>query len=247
MSDVGTFIVTWTAVTSQTNGIATNSIVVGREFTWDSTGANPMVITTTNNGQTTTSNTEFQISVGTAGFIGDPQHLDHLAAGAFMASNAAVTMNRSGQFIVAWEAFQDNDVVNPNTDVPDSYGIYYRQYNSDGTPKTQVDEQANQVVTALDTQTFYSLAQLALYSGNQIRPSVSMDLDGNFTITWDGNGSDTTTPGTPQNVATASESGRHRRVGGAPSVRQRWAIRPRRPSRGSIKPAPACNNSPASP
>ena len=134
MSDVGSFIVTWTAVTSQTNGVATNSIVVGREFTWDSTGAIPMLISTVNNGQTTNSNTEFVISVGSNGFISDATASanDHLPAGAFMASNAAVTMNSSGQFIVAWEAFQDNDVVEPNPDVVNSYGIYYRQYGVNG-------------------------------------------------------------------------------------------------------------------
>ena len=66
-----------------------------------------------------------------------------------------------------------------------------------------MDEQANQVVTALDPNQFYSMAQSALYYDNQLRPSVSMDLDGDFAISWDGNGSSTTTPLTPENLATA--------------------------------------------
>ena len=205
MSDISTFVVVWTAVTGQTNGIATDSVIMGRMFTWDSTGATPMLISSTVNGQTTNSNTEFKVSVGTAPFVADPQAIptDRLDAQPFMASNAAVAMNSSGDFIVTWEAFEDNDWIDMIEPTVNSYGIYYRQYNGDGTPKTAVDEQANQVVTALDPNIPYTMAQSALYYGNQLRPSVSMDLDGDFTITWDGNGSSTLTPATPENLLTA--------------------------------------------
>ena len=205
MGDIGTFVVVWTAVTTQANGVATNSVIMGRMFTWDSTGATPMLVTTTVNGQSANSNTEFQVSVGDNTFIADAQALanDRLAASPFFASNAAVAMNSSGQFVVTWEAFQDNDQIDSPTDVVNSYGIYYRQFTAGGQAKTPMDEQANQVVTALDTTIFYSLAQSALYAGDQVRSSVSMDTDGNFTITWDGNGSSTTDTTNPQDLAAA--------------------------------------------
>ncbi len=74
------------------------------------------------------------------------------------------------------------------TDIPDSYGIYYRVFNPDGSAQTAVDCQANQVITT-GTGVF-SAAQSNAYAADQLHPSVSMDADGDFVITWDGNGAD---------------------------------------------------------
>ncbi len=35
MSDIGTFMVAWTAVIAQINGVAANSVIVGRMFNWN--------------------------------------------------------------------------------------------------------------------------------------------------------------------------------------------------------------------
>ncbi|MEN6459328.1 MAG: hypothetical protein ABFC63_10400 [Thermoguttaceae bacterium] len=182
MSDIGTFVVTWTAVVAQTNGYATNTLVMARLFSWSNAGASAVSI----NG----SSSEFQVSVGVAGFIADYQAIfaDQLNAIASLSYNAQVAMNASGTFVITWVATQDNDLITDD-DKPDSAGIYYRVFNANGTAQTSVDCQANQVVTTYDENQPYSQAESDAYAGDQTNPSVSIDADGDFTITWDGNGS----------------------------------------------------------
>lgn len=181
MSDNGSFVVTWDAVVSQRNGIVLNTVVMARLF---DANENPVTI----NG----SNVEFQVDVGDNTFIHDPEHDTPLAAEPGTttnpiprtASNAQVSMDAAGDFIVTWEAYQDNDVVTAN-DTPDSYGIYYRRFNPDGTPVTAMDEQANLTITALGANG-YSLQQAADFAGNQVNPSIAMDAEGDYAIVWDG-------------------------------------------------------------
>ena len=123
MNDAGGFVVTWNAVTSQVNGYATNTIVVARLF--DQYG-NPVTTTQTGaNGQQTQSNVEFQVNIGSPAFISDYQHLadhhlpdDNNSAGSDIAGptqstaqNPQVAMDSAGNFIITWEMFEDNDVV----------------------------------------------------------------------------------------------------------------------------------------
>ena len=96
-------------------------------------------------------------------------------------------MNKAGEFIITWVAHQDNDVIT-SPDLPDSYGIYYRVFNPDGTAQTAVDCQANQVVTTGSGLLAGSIGSLR--RAISCIPSVSMDADGDFVITWDGNGSE---------------------------------------------------------
>ncbi|MBN1394651.1 MAG: trypsin-like serine protease, partial [Pirellulales bacterium] len=201
VSEVGTFVVSWTAAYSQKNGVTTNAVVMARLFNYNGT---PITIPEYEGHEE--GNVEFRVNVGDDEFIADYEHIEdtRLQAGAFYARNAQVTMNPYGEFIVAWEAWQDNDWIDTPQDIVNSYGIYYRQYNTDGTAKLEVDTNANQVVTALhDPPQYYSMAQSALYYGDQISPSISVDADGDFFIVWSGNGSSTYTPLAPQNLAGA--------------------------------------------
>ncbi len=132
MSDVGTFVVAWTAVISQTNSIATNSVVVGRMFTWDSTGATPMLITTTSTAKPPPATRSSRSASATNDFIADDEPIpnDRLAAGAFMASNAAGGDELLGPVHRHLGSLPGQRLGSiPTTDVVNSYGIYYRQYN----------------------------------------------------------------------------------------------------------------------
>ncbi len=166
---------------------------MARMFQWNTYGAAAMSV----GGSTA----PFQVSVGDANFISDYETVaaDRKAASAiyggpytYFAFNSQVAINRSGEFVITWVANQDNDVVTTDDQV-DSDGIYYRVFDADGTAQTAVDCQANHVVTALDTTQFYSTAESALYWDAQLNPSVGIDADGDFTITWDGNGTDGST------------------------------------------------------
>ena len=201
MSEVGSFVVSWTAAESQKNGITTDTVVMARVF---GLNGNPLTIPEYEGHEE--GNVEFKVNVGDDEFIADYEHIadSRLEAGAFKARNAQVTMNPFGEFIVVWEAFQDNDWIDSPQDRVNSYGIYYRQYNMDGTAKLEVDTNANQVVTALHPPPqAYSMGQSALYYGDQISPTIGVDADGDFFVAWSGNGSSTYTPLAPQNLAGA--------------------------------------------
>ncbi len=202
VSEVGTFVVSWTAATEQKNGVTTDSAVIARLFTY---GGTPITIPEYEGHEE--GNLEFKVNVGDDEFIADYEHIEdtRLEATRIRARNAQATMSPTGEFIVAWEAFQDNDWIDQPQDVVNSYGIYYRQYNVDGTPKVEEkDFNANQVVTALhEPPQYYSMLQSALYYGDQISPSIAVDADGDFYIAWAGNGSSTRNPLHPESLAAA--------------------------------------------
>jgi len=198
MSDTGTFMVVWTAVIAQFNGVATESVIMGRDFIWNAAGAIPMTI------QATGSNIEFQVSVGSTGYVpSDPEDYVPLPATGLMASNAQVAMDVTGDAVVAWEAFQDNGILDQPTDVVNTYGIYFRGFNPDGTAKTPVDEHANELVHMLDPaqNPRYTWPQGQAFFGDEMHPAISMDADGDFAIAWNGPGADTTDPTTVSDVA----------------------------------------------
>ena len=148
------------------------------------------------------------MNVGDKNFIADPEHLaDHRlpddnsgTAITDTASNAQVSMDSYGDFIITWEAFEDNDQVEPLIDVVNSYGIYYRRFVGEftdssgnslfGTPDQAVDHQANLTITALAPlpDPYYSLVQSAPFAGDQVNPAITMDADGDYYIVWNGNG-----------------------------------------------------------
>jgi hypothetical protein len=205
MSEVGTFVVTWDAVTNQKNGVATNTIIMARLF--DSRG-NPIAIPQDQGNDS--SNLEFKVNVGDEDFSSDYEHLadHHLTDGnpdnskTQTARNAQVAMSWDGTFIITWEAFQDNDQIDMPVDVVNSWGIYYRRFNPNGTPDMPSDSQANLTITALapPPDPFYSLQQSAPFAGAQVNSSISMDANGNYVIVWDGNGA-TPDPLSPQVIA----------------------------------------------
>ena len=73
--------------------------------------------------------------------------------------NPAIAVDSSGNFVVAWESFGQDDSV---------YGIYAQRYNAAGNPQGSEFR--------VNTST----------SGEQIDPEVNFDGSGNFIITWTG-------------------------------------------------------------
>ncbi|MCA9096945.1 MAG: VCBS repeat-containing protein [Planctomycetaceae bacterium] len=69
----------------------------------------------------------------------------------------AVAMNADGDFVISWESYEQDG---------SSFGIYARQFNALGVPQG----------TEFRANTFTSSWQLA--------PSIGMDADGDFVITW---------------------------------------------------------------
>jgi hypothetical protein len=76
---------------------------------------------------------------------------------------ASVAMNASGEFVIAWSS---------NGQDGDGWGIYAQRYNADGT--------ASGSEFRVNTTT----------AGDQVSPSVALDTNGNFIITWSSNGQD---------------------------------------------------------
>ncbi|MBN2581092.1 MAG: trypsin-like serine protease, partial [Pirellulales bacterium] len=165
----GNFVVTWDQFSSapggQINGITIISNIMARQF--DSL-ANPYAA-------------EFQVNVGDEDFFTDPQHDP---VNATTARNPQAAMDAVGNFIIAWEAYQDDDY--GESDSPDSYGIYFRKFQSDGTPYWEVDHQANLVITDPTEEGNY--VPSLPYIGGQVNPTVAIDVDGDYVVAWDGNG-----------------------------------------------------------
>jgi len=183
MGNDGHFAVVWDQITGQATGTGSDTSIYGRLFT--SLGQ-PIAV----NGSTV----EFRVNVGDANFIADAEHWTQLpatdgSATARTARNPQVSMDTAGNFIVAWESWQDNDVIT-QPDAVDSYGVYYRRFNPDGTPATPEDHQANLTVTAdpNDVPPLFTMGQSAPFAGNQLNPTIAMDADGDYVIAWDGNG-----------------------------------------------------------
>ncbi len=207
MNDSGYFVVTWDEVTQQTNGVVTDTVVDGRVF--DSNGIAQQV-QGTNQGQLQSGAlTEFQVNVGDGGFASDGTHTPKLPALGGVQSNPTVTdtdrtarnsqvaMDSAGNFIVVWEAFEDNDV---DDAPPESYGIYSRRFdigtaggNTAWVAASAEDQQANVTITRPDDAAFEAMTpeQQAAYlrfAGDQVNPSIAMDADGDYAIAWNGNG-----------------------------------------------------------
>ena len=171
------------------------------------------------NGQQTQSNVEFQVNIGSPAFISDYQHLadHHLpdnnnSAGSDIAGptqstaqDPQVAMDSAGNFIITWEMFEDNNVVEP-LNVVNSWGIYYRRFSANGTAQMAVDHQANLTITAeAAPRSNLVNAQSPPFAGNQVNPSIAMDADGDYVITWDGPGA-TANPFDPEDIRSDIDS-----------------------------------------
>ncbi|HEV8291537.1 MAG TPA: DUF4347 domain-containing protein, partial [Tepidisphaeraceae bacterium] len=86
--------------------------------------------------------TEFRVNTYTA----DTQH------------NAAIATSASGMYVVAFASFQT---------ISNSYGVYFRRYDSSGTALDAADVLVNTTI-----------------AHNQDLPSIAMDAAGNFVIVW---------------------------------------------------------------
>ncbi len=193
----GNFVVAWQETVQQVNGALTNSQIYARLF---DNRANPRAIGATG------SNVEIRVNGANTNFISDIEHIanHHLNPGLLdglgrptedghTALNPQITIDPAGNFIIAWEGSQDNDI-SESPDLVNSYGIFFRRFNADGTSPmvdssgVAFDHEANLVISAGFTDPVYTAAQSAPYAGDQINPSIAMDANGHYIIAWDGNG-----------------------------------------------------------
>ena len=175
MDITGNFVVAWELAVAQNDGVALESDIYARVF---DALANP-----------TTG--EFQVNDGSSSFLADPEHNPREDAGAGgdlfrRARNPQATMDGDGNFIIVWEAFQDNDL--DAASGPDSYGIYFRRFQPDGTPDMGSDHQANLVITTDDLTVLDSSINSDRFGYSQVNPSIAMDVDGDYAVVWNGNG-----------------------------------------------------------
>jgi hypothetical protein len=181
MDPDGNFVVAWDQLVQQDDGVTLDTVVVARLF--DSLG-NP-------NG---TSPNTFQVNVGDDNFYRDGEHDPAEPAGGGSAwqreaRNPQAAMDSQGNFIIAWEAYQDNDL--DDLSGPESYGVYFRRFQPDGTPDPTMadqDHQANLVMTVADATAPTPANNNNLFAFGQVNPSVAMDADGDYAVVWNGNG-----------------------------------------------------------
>ncbi|HBO42785.1 MAG TPA: hypothetical protein DD670_02370, partial [Planctomycetaceae bacterium] len=178
--DNGNVAVTWDQAVLGTSGVVTDSNVLARLFDADNNPAldvdgAPLGDIQVNTGEVISPDSTHDV-------------LDEAAGGNDFARNARnpqVAMDNSGAFIVVYEAYQDHDL--GGTDAPDSYGIYYRQFDEFGAPRIDEAQQANTVVTA--DENIPLTDQVTQYlDQDQVNPTIGMDADGDFVIFWNGNG-----------------------------------------------------------
>lgn len=198
MDAVGNFAVAWEQSNIQWNGYRNDTIVMASVYLADGTLSVPA----------------FQAD-NAADFISDPEHTNHFAAGPQTAQNAMnnprertarnpqVAMDASGNFIVAWEAFQDADFALWTT--PSSYGVYFRQFRPDGTPVKSEDQQANLTITDNRPNISYPTPwnNIDKFALDQVNASVAVDADGDFAVAWNGNGAEPD-PNDARNEATVT-------------------------------------------
>ncbi|HUT91971.1 MAG TPA: proprotein convertase P-domain-containing protein [Thermoguttaceae bacterium] len=181
MAANGDFVVAWDQVINMRNGAAIDSVIVGRLFNPDGT---PRV-----NAQSTTTD-EFQVNVGDDSFLHDPEHTPENAGGGNeierQARNPQIAVDGAGEFIIVWEAFQDNE--DDASSGADSYGVYFRRYDADGTEQWDHDHQANLVITIDTSNVPASSFNSDNFAFGQVNPSVAMDADGDYAVVWNGNG-----------------------------------------------------------
>jgi subtilisin-like proprotein convertase family protein len=132
----GDFVVTWEVVTSQQNGVVTDTVIAARQFTAD---GSPVAA-------------EFQADtgVGTGG-----------AEVERVARNAQVVVGDDNSFVIVWESHTGTD-----------YDVFYQTFDSVGAALT-----SGQV-------------NMAQFAGQQVNPSVAVDVDGNFGIVFNGAGAE---------------------------------------------------------
>ncbi len=98
--------------------------------------------------------------------------------------HSKAAMDADGDFVIAWESFQDRPSSNLLPDSPNSYGIYAQRYASTAKLGTAGYLGANGEMGSefrLNTTT----------DGNQRYPSVSLDATGDLIAVWSGNGTQT--------------------------------------------------------
>ncbi len=100
---------------------------------------------------------------------------------------SSVAMDADGDFVVAWESFQDRSASSAQ-DVPDSFGIYARKY----VKTSSVGYSLNASGLLVGTNSLYGtngevggeIVVNTTLTGNQTSPSVTMDQAGDFIVVW---------------------------------------------------------------
>ncbi len=212
MSDDGQFVVAWDDMLSQSNGIVMNTTVMAKVFSLNGHSLTPKPFEVDMPGT--------EISDDDGSVPGDTYSgTDEMRA----ARNPQVAMDGDGDFVIVYEAYRDNDII----DYEASYGIYYQYFDMEKVGPGSQDvtisfatdfvQQANEVWSAqiedVDesylyiSETSYDLYEA--YGLDQVNPSVSMDANGNFAIVWNGNGAvgDPLNPGEPDYLSNEDSSG----------------------------------------
>ena len=170
----GDFVVAWDRTTAHSNGVVLDSTIFARLFTPDGTPKAP----------------EFQVATGTTGNT-DPTHDAGDSVGGNdirrRARNPQIGMDSAGNFIIVWEAFQDEDLAAAAG--ADSYGVYFQRFDVNGVAQFADDHQANLVIsTQANSPTLDTTINSDQFAFGQVNPSVAMDADGDYAIVWNGNG-----------------------------------------------------------
>jgi len=191
MDEQGGFIVTWDRFTAQVDGWLLDSNIVARMFNPDGTARTDEFRVDYSNISDTTIGDTFT----------DPEHREAQNAIDVVgptdirrtARNPQIAIDGQGNFTIVWESWRDNDIDEDTDnqgddgsrdpdDYPDSYGIYFHQFNAEGSPRTNFDYNANMVNT-LDTPNHDPH-----FTGAQVNPSVALDIDGDLVVVWNGLG-----------------------------------------------------------
>ncbi len=192
MDRTGGFVVAWDQITQQINGEEYDSVIVGRLF---DNGAAPLT-------------GEFRVDDGSA-TLSDPEHVTEDTSGGTEthdeSRNPQIAMDDAGNFIIAWEAWRDNDI--DGATGPESYGVYFRRFNPDGSPDMGADHQANLVITSFNAaNTLDDWRNAPDFAFEQVNASVAMDADGDYQVVWNGNGAQPSAIDPDEGITTQSDS-----------------------------------------
>ena len=219
IDNAGDFVVSWDQTVAEQNGVDYDTDIFARLFNAAGT-ALPNSISAALADPTT----EFQVNVNSLLFVSDSTHTPHDLSGSLtglyyeqVARNSQVAMDENGNFIVTWEAFQDNDV---NALAPESYGIYYRRFTfsqnrcgpddlrntamaggSSSEPRHHEQRPSSDGAGTTDNGN--------LFAYDQVNPAIAMDADGDYAIVWDGQGAqpNATDPTNTQLVTNSDDQG----------------------------------------